>query len=68
MSALTREWQTGTPPNEQLVEVKDGRRIRKVMAFYGRDGYLPHWRTADGGERWSVNAFTEWRPLKEQRR
>ncbi len=57
-------WQTGKPPNETLVEVRDNDgRIMRVRAFWGRRGYLPHWESEDGGTDWSPDAFTEWREL-----
>lgn len=57
------EWQTAAPPNETLVEVEDGDNIIQVMAFYGRDGYRPHWTTEDGGTTWDVTAFKRWRDI-----
>ncbi len=57
------EWQTGKPPNEVLVEVECNDEIIQVKAFHGRDGYLPHWQTEDGGKVWGVNTFTRWREI-----
>lgn len=56
-------WQTGQPPNEVLVEVPDPetKRIILVKAFYGRDGYLPHWQSEDGNTVWPPGAFRRWR-------
>lgn len=56
-------WNYGKPPNEEFVEVEhpDGK-IIEVQAFYGRDGYRPHWQGRDGVS-WSVDAFQKWRPL-----
>jgi len=55
-------WRTDRPPNETWVEVRDGETILEARAFYGRDGWRPHWQLRDGG---SVNtsAFSEWRAL-----
>lgn len=36
------------PPNKQWVEVLDGEDVREAMAFYGCDGYRPHWILRDG--------------------
>lgn len=52
------------PPNEIWVEVKDGDKIIEAMAFYGRDGYLPHWQTRDGSC-YEQRAFREWRCIKK---
>jgi hypothetical protein len=56
-------WKTGTPPNETLVEVEHCGEIIQVMAFYGRDGNRPHWRTQDGSQCWDVTAFRKWREI-----
>jgi hypothetical protein len=55
------EWQTGPPPNEKIVEVESDGEIIEVMAFYGRDGSQPHWRTENGDKAWSVETFKRWR-------
>ena len=61
---MNQEWQTGKPPNEVDVEVEDeDGEILVAHAFYGRDGYLPHWESADGSTLWSPSAFTRWRPI-----
>lgn len=60
---MAETWQTTKPPNEEIVEVQDGGRIIRVMAFYGRDGYRPHWRSEDGNTFWEPAAFTKWRPV-----
>jgi len=52
------------PPNEKLVEVENGNEIIRVMAFYGRDGYRPHWQTKDGSTQWDVTAFNRWREIR----
>ena len=58
------DWQTGKPPNETWVEVEDaGGAIIVVQAFYGRDGYRPHWRAYDGSAHYEPSAFRRWRPL-----
>lgn len=61
------DWQTGNPPNEVIVEVEtfEGEIRRDLMAFYGRDGTLPHWRTHDGRERAEVAYVKRWRPLPQ---
>lgn len=59
------EWQSGKPPNETLVEVEWQGGVIRVMAFYGRDGVLPHWRTKDGNQCWSPGFFDRWRPITE---
>ena len=58
-------WNTGKPPNEKLVEVEYEGGIIQVMAFYGRDGYAPHWRTKEGDHQWSVGAFKRWRTIND---
>lgn len=59
------EWQNTKPPNEVWVEVEDPitNEIIVVQAFYGRDGYRPHWRSKDEGTVWSVSTFSRWRHL-----
>ena len=57
------KWETGAPPNEVLVEVEDGEEIIQVMAFYGRDGYRPHWTNQDRSKAWDVSAFRRWRRI-----
>lgn len=57
-----KPWQTGKPPNEKIVEVELGNGIIiRVFAFYGRDGYLPHWRSETGEAQYSVDTFHRWR-------
>jgi len=59
------EWQTGKPPNEVPVEVEDENgEIIVVKAFYGRDGYRPHWRALDDSVHWAPSAFRKWRLSK----
>lgn len=58
---MAQEWQTGKPPNETPVEVEWKCDVITVEAFYGRDGYRPHWRTKDVGTCWDVSAFKRWR-------
>lgn len=62
------EWQTKSPPNEVLVEAineKTGE-IQRVTAFWGRDGYRPHWR-GENGIHYSVAYFIQWRYIDELR-
>lgn len=58
-------WITRAPPNETLVEVEneDGE-ILQVMAWFGREGEFPHWRSEDGNTKWPAGAFVRWRPIK----
>ena len=56
-------WQTGRPPNEELVEVMLDGEIIRVRAFYGRDGWRPHWRSEDETTSWSVESFSAWRRI-----
>ena len=58
-------WRHDPPPNEKFVEVMHEGKPHQVMAFYGRDGYRPHWKDA-AGCCWSVDAFTEWRELSTE--
>lgn len=67
MESIAEDWNTGRPPNETLVEVVWDGEIIEVMAFYGRDGCRPHWRTEDGTRRWDVTAFRRWRERRESR-
>lgn len=57
------EWETGKPPNEQIVEVEDEGRIIRVRAMWGRDGMRPHWESEDRDTLWAPSAFTRWRPV-----
>lgn len=59
--ARAAQWQTGKPPNEQVVEVKNGPKVIRVRAIWGRDGVLPHWESEDGDKMWGASAFTRWR-------
>lgn len=45
---MSGEWESGKPPNEEWVIVLDGTDIVEAMAYYGRDGSLPHWKLRDG--------------------
>ena len=58
------DWKMSRPPNEEIVEVEKDGEIIRVMAFYGRDGYLPHWRTENDDCEWSMNAFKRWRRVE----
>lgn len=58
----TKDWQTGKPPNEKVVEVEaDDAGIIRVRAIWGRDGTLPHWESEDGDSVWHPSAFSRWR-------
>lgn len=59
-----RKWNTGKPPNEKLVEVDLDGKIIRVKAFFGRDGYLPHWRSEDETKMWHPSTFSEWREIE----
>jgi hypothetical protein len=57
-------WNTGEPPNETLVEAEnqDGE-ILRVMAWFGREGEFPHWRSEDGNTKYPCFYFKKWRPI-----
>lgn len=57
------QWRTDKPPNEVWVEVEmpDGLVI-EAQAFYGRDGYRPHWVERDGSK-WPASSFQCWREI-----
>lgn len=57
------EWRYDAPPNETIVEAEEAGETIQVMAFYGRDGYRPHWKSADGTQVWCVDSFTRWREV-----
>jgi len=61
---LLRPWQNEKPPNEVWVEVWDGEQVITAMAFYGRDGYRPHWQLPDGSC-CDPSRFGRWRPILE---
>jgi hypothetical protein len=63
------EWKDANhkPPNETWVEVKDGEKVVEAMAYYGRDGYRPHWRLRDG-TCCHPSRFSRWREIEELRR
>jgi len=42
--AVVMLWRNDRPPNETWVQVMDGDNVTEAMAFFGRDGYRPHWR------------------------
>ena len=57
------EWKNGVkPPNEIWVQVKDGNSIIEAMAFFGRDGYKPHWELRDGTY-CAPSRFSHWREI-----
>jgi hypothetical protein len=58
-----RPWRRDKPPNETWVEVRDGDTPIEAMAFFGRDGYLPHWRLRDESA-FHPSRFTEWREIE----
>lgn len=59
----TIEWKNGVkPPNETWVQVKDGDSVIEAMAFFGRDGYRPHWQLRDG-TCCAPHRFNCWREL-----
>ena len=53
------------PPNEKLVEVEENGERIQVMAFYGRDGYRPHWTNADRSKIWPVDRFQRWWEIEQ---
>lgn len=61
---MEREWINGRkPPNEEWVEVLSGDgKVNEAMAYYGRDGYSPHWRLRDGSC-CHPSRFNSWRPI-----
>lgn len=62
---MVSEWQYTKPSNEKLVEVEDENgTIIRVLAFWGRDGYLPHWRSEDNNIHYHPSAFKKWRNLE----
>ena len=58
------DWETGKPPNEELVEVEVNGSSIEAMAIYGRDGVLPHWETQHG--KWPADKFRRWRRIEKQ--
>jgi hypothetical protein len=52
------------PPNEIWVEVLDKSEVVEAMAFYGRDGYLPHWQLRNGTS-CHPSRFNKWRHKKQ---
>ena len=63
---MNLRWQYGPPPNEKLVEVEHEGKYIRVKAFYGRDGYRPHWLSELGGTSWSVDYFKRWRHIESE--
>lgn len=53
-------WSSLKPPNEVWVEVQDKNEVIEAMAFYGRDGYSPHWQLRDGSS-CHPSRFNKWR-------
>ena len=63
---MSDEWNSGLPLNEVVVEVEyAGGKIIEVMAYFGRDGSSPHWRSPDGSICWPVEAFNRWRKISK---
>ncbi len=62
VESVVMPWINGEkPPNEEWVEVQSGNGATTVaMAFYGRDGWRPHWRTVDGSS-CHPSRFNTWR-------
>ena len=56
------EWNTGQPPNEKFVIVELNGKEMEVQAFYGRDGYRPHWKNRKG-DCYAVSTFKRWKPI-----
>ena len=59
----TPHWNTGKPPNDQVIEVEYEGGIIRVRAIWGRDGTLPHWASENRQTLWHSSAFTRWRPV-----
>ena len=59
------DWNRGKPPPDELVEVRDGARVIRVRARWGRDGMRPHWESQDGNTLWPPEAFREWRKIND---
>ncbi len=62
--AIMGTWQSRKPPNERVVEVKNGPDIIRVRAIWGRDGVLPHWESEDRNRLWGPSAFKQWRHVR----
>lgn len=53
------------PPNEIWVQVLDHKaNIIEAMAYFGRDGYRPHWQLRDGSLH-HPSAFKLWRHIPQ---
>ena len=57
-------WRNDKPPNERWVQVKDDNQVIEAMAFYGRDGYRPHWRLRDESC-CHPSRFSRWREIPQ---
>ena len=55
-------WRNDKPPNETWVQVMDGENVIEAMAFFGRDGYRPHWRLRDESC-CHPSRFSRWREI-----
>jgi len=63
VESIAMQWQHhAKPPNEVWVEVMSGNTAIEAMAFFGRDGWRPHWQLRDGSS-CSPGVFTTWRHL-----
>lgn len=60
---IVRPWRSDRPPNETWVQVMSGDEIIEAMAFYGRDGYRPHWRLRDDTQCHPAR-FRRWREIQ----
>ena len=56
-------WTIAKPPYETRVEVEHEGQVIRVKAFFGRDGYRPHWRSEDETKTWPQSKFAAWRPI-----
>jgi hypothetical protein len=61
MDAVVEPWQSGRPPNREIVEVEWEGKIIRVQAIWGQDGVLPHWEAEDRSCLWEPAAFKNWR-------
>jgi len=59
---IVMPWRNEKPPNETWVEVMEGDGVIEAMAFFGRDGYRPHWQLRDGSA-CHPSRFSRWREI-----
>lgn len=59
------DWQTGKPPQGEVVEAEDDGQLVRVRAIYGdKDrGVLPHWESEDCDTLYAPSAFSRWRVI-----